>query len=88
MNQRLRSYVYTRERGLCALCGRAGSDLHHEPNKKMGGDKDADKPNRVILLCRECHEKRTGRINCPDGEQTKYKIMCIEYLHKKEGFNG
>lgn len=88
MNQRLRRYVFDREGGCCALCGRTGTDLHHEPNKGMGGEKDADRPNRLILLCRECHERRTGRINAPDGEQTDYKMRIVMYLHRKEGFNG
>ena len=88
MNQRLRQYIIDRERGQCALCGRQGTDLHHEPSRGMGGDKNADQPNRLILLCRECHERRTGRVNCPSGEQAQYKIKIIEYLHKMEGFNN
>lgn len=88
MNQRLRQYIADRENGRCALCGRPGTDLHHEPPKGMGGDKEADRPSRLILLCRDCHERRTGRINSPDGEQTDYKMRIMWYLHRMDGING
>ena len=80
MNQKFRQEITNRERGLCALCGKWGTQIHHEPPKGMGGDKAADTKARCVLLCNECHQKRTGGLWCPDGEQQDYKKRILEYL--------
>lgn len=85
MNQKLRNKINDRDGGRCIICGDHGTDLHHEPPKKMGGDRKADVPTRLVVLCKDCHSRRTGRINCPDGEQEIYRQKILEYLRRLYG---
>jgi len=85
MNPKLRKQIIERDGERCILCGSHGTDLHHEPPKRMGGDKNADVPTRLVTLCQECHSRRTGRINCPDGEQEEYRQMIVGYLRRLYG---
>ena len=80
MKAAFRTEIVNRERGLCALCGKWGTQVHHEPPKGMGGDKSADTKERCVLLCNACHGKRTGGLWCPDGEQEEYKNRIKKYL--------
>lgn len=80
MNGKFRDLIIEREQGVCALCFRRGEAIHHEPPKGMGGAVNADIPERCILICNICHEKRTGRIGCPTGEQEEYRRKILEYL--------
>jgi hypothetical protein len=48
--QRLRAYVYWRDRGRCVICGGAGCDTHHF--SYLWGFFN---PLTVSLLCRPCH---------------------------------
>lgn len=80
MNKKLRQQVLERDGERCILCYGCGTDLHHEPPKGMGGDKKADRPERLVTLCKECHSRRTGRIGCPNGEQEQYRQKIVGYL--------
>jgi len=82
MNGKFRQQIINRERGICALCGGYGTQIHHEPPKGMGGDKNADTIQRCVLLCSKCHERRTGGLWCPEGEQAEYKQRILEYLRR------
>jgi len=40
----------------CRICGASAQDIHHIEPKGMGGRPNADTPDNLIPLCRECHE--------------------------------
>jgi 5-methylcytosine-specific restriction endonuclease McrA len=45
-------YVKERDNGMCQLCGRMGSEIHHVLFRSLGG---TNKANNLILLCVRCH---------------------------------
>ena len=50
----------------CRVCGSTANDIHHIEPKGMGGRPNADTPDNLIALCRECHEKAHGNIYTKD----------------------
>ena len=50
---RIRRAVIDRDMGLCARCGRAGTDVHHRQRRGVSGHEDV---RLLVLLCRECHD--------------------------------
>lgn len=42
----------------CEICGRYGVDIHHIDARGMGGkNKEADRIENLMCLCRQCHER-------------------------------
>ena len=41
----------------CWVCIAQAVDIHHIEPKGMGGNKDADRIENLVALCRACHEK-------------------------------
>jgi len=41
----------------CEVCGRRGVDVHHIDCRGMGGSKEKDTIENLMLVCRECHLK-------------------------------
>jgi 5-methylcytosine-specific restriction endonuclease McrA len=39
----------------CESCGTKAVDIHHIEARGMGGNKDADKIDNLMALCRRCH---------------------------------
>lgn len=60
--QRLRLGLWVRANGACEDCGRSGEgvalDLHHLDYSRYGHEEPSD----VTLICRDCHERRHGRL--------------------------
>ena len=52
ITEELWNYVYERDNGLCQICGKAGTEIHHIIFKSHGGNNFA---NNLILLCYYCH---------------------------------
>lgn len=50
----VKAYVWTRARGRCEVCGRAGTDPHHVVKRSAGGE---DTASNVVLLCQSCHRR-------------------------------
>ena len=48
----------------CEVCGKPGlvglMDVHHIEPRGMGGRKNANTPDNLIICCRECHSKAHG----------------------------
>jgi 5-methylcytosine-specific restriction endonuclease McrA len=53
----LRDYVFTRDNGLCQLCGKEGDHTHHIIFKSLGGKNTA---NNLIILCGIHHTGNEG----------------------------
>lgn len=67
--------VYKRDAGLCVCCGKPiapGLKFHHEPC----GSYRSDEPEKVVLLCPECHYNRHNT-----GKSAEVREKCVEYLH-------
>jgi len=52
ITEELWQYVHTRDNGLCQICAKKGSEVHHIIFRSHGG---TNAPNNLILLCYECH---------------------------------
>lgn len=46
-----------RDEGLCVLCGRLASDVHHIVFRSQGG---TNAETNLACLCRDCHELAHG----------------------------
>ena len=75
-----KAYVRSRDRGLCVLCGKPASQVHHVIYLSHGG---ADTPDNMLLLCDEHHEAAHFRGNrvalyvkarYDDGEHTGWEF--------------
>ncbi len=50
--RKLRRAVFDRDDGLCIICRRPASDVHHVIFRSAGG---ADSLENCVSLCRDCH---------------------------------
>jgi predicted HNH restriction endonuclease len=51
------------------VCGAGAVDIHHIKPKGIGGDRDADRIDNLVALCRACHEAaHAGKLNLERGE--------------------
>ena len=57
ITEELRNYVVFRDNGLCQICGKSGSEIHHIKYRSHLGKNFA---NNLITLCTLCHTGKTG----------------------------
>tara|TARA_B100000795_G_scaffold244931_1_gene209750 strand:+ start:302 stop:625 length:324 start_codon:yes stop_codon:yes gene_type:complete len=59
----------------CEVCDRTAVDIHHIHARGMGGNKEADTPENLQALCRECH--------IYFGDKKQFKRMLITMHHER-----
>lgn len=63
-----RRVVIIRDKGLCQMCGKPGTQVHHKIHltiKNVDDPKIATNPNNLVLLCDHCHNEVHGRNGKP-----------------------
>ena len=52
-SRKTRRLVIDRDGGVCRMCGRAGTNVHHRRPRGMGGTRDPEtnSPANLVLLC-------------------------------------
>jgi len=80
--QRLRRFVYKRDKGRCVICGAPGCDTHHW-TYGIG----FFNPESVILVCRPCHLIWQGRSpkHLPDDHKMKPNLEKIAEIARMLG---
>ena len=75
--QNIRSYLMSREKGLCQYCGKdfkgQSSHIHHIKPRHLGGN---NRPNNLALLHEKCHKELHEK-----GLESKLKSNSKDYKH-------
>jgi len=60
----------------CEICGSPAKDIHHIEPRGMGGNKQADKIENLMAVCRHCHENYGDVPECKD----KLKEVHLRFM--------
>lgn len=85
INKKIVSEVLERSDGLCEVCSRQGSELHHIVFGS-GKRQQQEKAESVIVLCFECHRGTMG-VHGRDGRKLNIKLKKkLQETYKEQGY--